>query len=206
MRQQLVPHPVPGHAPIVVRRILPERDPPVGEIAAQLDTADRQQRPNQETGPRPHPGQPGRARPADEPEQHRFRLVVDGVAQRHPIGAQLPGRPAEERVTHLMPRLLDGNPPRPRHIGHGHRFDQAGHAEPTREVPAEALVPVGLRPAKPVIHMRESGQRHDRARRQLRQDMQQRHRVTAARHGGHDPPPAWDQRLPLERRRYTVGE
>ena len=201
-----MPHAVPGHAQVGVGRVLAERDPAVREIAAELGPADFQQRPHQGPGPRPHPREPGRPGAADETEQHRLRLVVDGVPQRHPAGPQLGRRPREEGVAHVMAGALDRDAARPRHVGHRHRLDEAGHAEPAREVPAEALVLVRRRPAQPVIDVGHAGQGQEGTLGQLREEMEQRHRVAAARHRRHDPPPARDQRLPFHRRGYAVGE
>ena len=206
MRQQLVPHPVAGHAQVGVRRILAERELPLGEIAPQLGPADRQQRPDQDPDAGAHAGQPGRAGAADQPQQHRLGLVVDGVAQRDPAGVQFAGRPPEEGAAHLVPGLLDGDPPGPRQVGHVRRLDDAGHAEPLREPPAEALVLVGLRPAQPVVHVGHPREGHDRPPRQLAEQVQQGHRIAAARHGRHDAPPGRDQRPRLDRRGYAVGE
>ena len=83
-RQQLGAHPVAQVAGVVVGRVVDHLDAERGAQPVGLGPAQREQRP---AGGRAHAGQPGRARAAQQVEQHGLGLVVERVAGEH-VGRQ----------------------------------------------------------------------------------------------------------------------
>ena len=130
------PYPDPGEPGVVVVRVVPDRQPSAAHactVSARV-TSSSGRRNGPITGA--HPGERAQTAPAGEPEQHRLRLVVAGVAEQHDRVLAGGGR-AQRGVAARRGRPPRAHPPsptltRPRRTGANAARDAGGSsaAEP----------------------------------------------------------------------------
>ena len=166
VRQQLEADTVARNADVGVRGILPETQAVLPGVGAQLGARDLEQRPDDDAGARPDPGQTGRPRTANQPQQEGFRLILETVADGDGPGVERCGRVVQKAVARGARRVLDRAPALPRHAAHVAAPDDDRQAERSRQLPAEELVGVRLGAAQLVIEMSRTGNdERDRAAR-----------------------------------------
>ena len=113
-----------------------------------------QQRPDDPPTDRPHTAQSRPSRAAQQPQQHRFGLVVGRVRHGDPRRAELVGRPFEEGVADFPRGLLEIAPFRPGSGGHVVFLGDDFQTQRRGELGAVSLVAVALRSAQPVVEVR----------------------------------------------------
>ena len=107
-----------------------------------------------EGGAGAHPAQGAGPPPAEEGQEHRLHLIVQGVPGGHGGGAGLPADVPQEGVAHLASRVLRGEAPgagvgrgvgAPRGVGQPQAPGETGHPRPVRGAgrPPPAVVEVG---------------------------------------------------------------
>ena len=149
-----------------------------------------------------HAGHPPGSRAPEQPEQHGFRLVVPRVSHGHDIGTQPDAGALEEVVPNLACRLLTRDAPADCLCGHVRLLALEGHREPCGQLAAEPGVPGRLVAAQAVIEMDQAGEREPARAGQLAEQVEERHRVRAARHRGRDASARGEQPPLPDRRRH----
>ncbi|MFU0805602.1 MAG: hypothetical protein ACFWTS_08945 [Pseudoclavibacter caeni] len=200
-RQHAVAHPHPGESGVVILRVVPDRDAPgparrPGDAAAQA-----QQRSDDPPGHGAHPADRPGPGPTGEAEQHRLRLVIEGVREQDEIGALRAPGPFQRGQARPPGRRLHAAGPGDPHPLDGGRVGAERGAAPgcrrgDRGAASLQTVVDGERPpadAEPGGHVRDRGGQGQRvgaaadthehtARAQRRETLA--HRVTHRRRGG----------------------
>ncbi len=166
---QVVTHACACEAAIGVGRVLAPLEAARAQVRPHLLPRHAQQRPHQPPPSRRHPIQGARARRNGEPVEHRLRLIGRRMRRRIVALCQALG----ERVASIASPFLE--------VARGvlSQSDPLGeerHPEPGAQLPNELLVARSPLP-QPVVHVQRA---HPCL--QAHRDVQQRHRVPAARH------------------------
>ena len=145
---------------------------------ANLGAPQLEQRPRDPLRPeRPHAGQPGRARPPEQAEEHRFGLIVQGVARRHAVHHPRAQQFEIELPPRLARRLFQVPPAR----GHIHTAQFAFQTRLLRHPLHEHGIRARLFAAQTVVQMQHA-QTQIPARPEFQEHLQQAHRIRPARH------------------------
>ena len=168
---------------IRVAGVLAEGQPARLEVRQDVRPRQSQQGPPRSCDPRAHGGEPPAARPAQQPQDHRLRLVVPGMGHRDRRRALLPHDRPQEGVTRAPGRLFQPAllpPGQGPHVGRSH---VQADAEPVAQRPAEARV---LGRGRPQV-MIEMGRHHldPAGGRCGHQGVQKGYRIRPSGEGGH---------------------
>jgi len=188
-----VPHPVPQEEAVSVAGVRPVRNAPRRRDREDLPPPEAEERPDDaqrtlETH-RPDAAEPPRARPAEEAQQERFRLVVGGVPEGDRLRPRSRGAPREERVARLPRRRFERETHAPRARAHVRPPREERDAQRSARAAHEGEIAVGVAAAQAVVEV--GGAKRDAERRGERvEQVQQHHRVGSARHGNQERPHA----------------
>jgi hypothetical protein len=129
-----------------------------------------------------HRREPARTGSSEKSKQERLGLIVARMPQGDHVGLELIASPDEEFVTRISTGVFNGFP-----LTAGTRadvvaLDEERITESVRTRSAKTLVAVGILPEL-MIEMRDAGDRQLSGSMQVVQQVQERDRVAAARHG-----------------------
>jgi hypothetical protein len=111
--------------------------PAAAEVGEDVRARHPEQRPPETTRPRAHRAQPAPARAAQQPQQHRLRLIVARVREGHRRGALVGTDPPQEGAALQPGGLLDAVAVTARTRGHVRFGAPEGHVPGRAEGPAE---------------------------------------------------------------------
>src|SRR5437879_5701614 len=127
-----------------------------------------------------HGRQPARTRPANEPQEKRFRLIVARMAERDDLSVQALTRAIEEFVPCGACRILERSALASRTSRDIFRVDDDWKPELGGERRAESLICVRFE-TKLMIEMRDARDLEIAGRGQLAREMRERHGIGSAR-------------------------
>jgi hypothetical protein len=155
------------------------RDAEPIQMAAQLVPPAVDERADDPAFLRVHPAEAARTRPANQPQQKRFGLIVTRMTERYDVGADALADRLKKLVARRMPRVFDGAP---LFTGAGCNIRPPGVERPTQtgcDAGAERLVGIRRRPEL-VVQVSGSHDAHKAAKAQLREEVRKRDGVRPA--------------------------
>ena len=127
-----------------------------------------------------HPAQPARARPAQQPQQKRFGLIVFRVGDRDHCCVGSSGGARKKFVAGIVRRVLDGDGRCPRTLRDIGTLDVERHVEAGSKLPAELFVGIRLNPAQLMVQMYSATDVKTLSGRKFPKRQQQRHGIGTA--------------------------
>ena len=177
------------------------------DIRAQIGARDVEERPDHAARARQDAGEAARTGAAQQPQQERFGLVVEAVADRDRVGREPIGRLLEKRVAKRARRVFDRpTAARARPLARRRGRHSIGRRERRRHRPAERLVRVGVRAAELMIEVGDAREPHMTAVLELTQNVDERDRVGSARERDDDTPARLDERIAPDGAQDGSGE
>ena len=177
-----MPHTIARIGEVPIRRVFHERDPLIGGPCPELLPPDVEQRPDDRAVAGIDACQPARPGAPQQPQQHRFRLIVPRVPHRHAIGPEHAPATLQGGISKPPRGLFDRAALRGRDTTDVHALHMGRNVHPVRQGCGELLITLRFRPPQLVIHVHQADNGELASGRELQEDREQRDRIGAAGH------------------------
>ena len=153
--ENLMAEEVPRVGEVLVRRVFHMRDPVIGGPGPKLLPADVEERPDDRAVPGIDAGQPAGPGAAQQPQQHRLRLIVARVPDRHAVGAECLPATLQGGVSEPPGGILCRQSLRSRHTEDVDTLDMGRQVQPDGQRLAKRLIALRVGPAQLVVHVHD---------------------------------------------------